>query len=227
MNYKRKSRRRFFLLMRPRTPPISSEFRGGGVWTPNPPSVPLVLDVLNLLWWNRKWTQCSICSTPSVRSAGGRYFLLQAVRSRGTWCSWVFWWTCHICRYLICPVFLGQSRFYGVWGALSRSPANFCSGNHMSRGFPSHKNAKFLTKCTNILAFPLCEKTYTGCPRRNGQNFGRVFLMLNYTDIAQNTYIQSWTVTEIMAREIWNFDSCYTLIDYQIHIKTGRNMWFL
>jgi len=68
---------------------------------------------------------------------------------------------------------------------------------------------------------------YTGCPRRNGQNFGRVFLMLNYTDITQNTYVQSWTVTEMMAREVWNFDSCYTLIDYQIHIKTGRNMWFL
>ena len=32
---------------------------------------------------------------------------------------------------------------------------------------------------------------YTGCPRRNGQNFGKVFLMLNYTDITQNTYIQS------------------------------------
>jgi len=31
----------------------------------------------------------------------------------------------------------------------------------------------------------------TGCPRRNGQNFGRVFLMLNYTDITRNTYIQS------------------------------------
>ena len=56
---------------------------------------------------------------------------------------------------------------------------------------------------------------------------GRVFLMLNYTDLTQNTYIQSWTVTEIMAREVWNFDSCYTLTDYQIHIKTGRNMWFL
>ena len=68
---------------------------------------------------------------------------------------------------------------------------------------------------------------YTGCPRRNVPNFGRVFLMLKYTDITQNTYIQSWTVTEIMAREVWNFDSCYTLIDYQIHIKTGRNMWFL
>ena len=54
-----------------------------------------------------------------------------------------------------------------------------------------------------------------------------VFLMLKYTDITQNNYIQSWTVTEIMAREVWNFDSCYTLTDYQIHIKTGRNMWFL
>ena len=43
---------------------------------------------------------------------------------------------------------------------------------------------------------------YTGCPRRNGQNFGRVFLKLNYTDITQNSYIQSRTVTEIMAREV-------------------------
>ena len=32
---------------------------------------------------------------------------------------------------------------------------------------------------------------YTGCHRRNGPNFGRVFLMLNYTDVTQNTYIQS------------------------------------
>jgi len=65
------------------------------------------------------------------------------------------------------------------------------------------------------------------CPRRNVPDFGRVFLMLKYTDITQNTYVQSWTVTEIMPSEVWNFDSCYTLVDYQIHIKTGRNMWFL
>ena len=36
---------------------------------------------------------------------------------------------------------------------------------------------------------------FTGCPRRNVQYFGRVFLMLNSTDTTQNTYIQSWTVT--------------------------------
>jgi hypothetical protein len=32
---------------------------------------------------------------------------------------------------------------------------------------------------------------YTGCPRRKGPNFGRVFLRSNYTNITQNTYIQS------------------------------------
>ena len=42
---------------------------------------------------------------------------------------------------------------------------------------------------------------YTGCPRRNVPDFGRVFVMLKYSDITQNTYVQSWTVTEIMARE--------------------------
>jgi hypothetical protein len=42
---------------------------------------------------------------------------------------------------------------------------------------------------------------YTGCSRRKGPNFGRVFLRSNYTDITQNTYIQSSMVTEILARE--------------------------
>ena len=31
---------------------------------------------------------------------------------------------------------------------------------------------------------------YTECPRRNLPDFGRVFLMLKYTDITQNTYVQ-------------------------------------
>jgi hypothetical protein len=74
--------------------------------------------------------------------------------------------------------------------------------------------------------YSICD-VYTGCPGRNVKNFGRLFLMLNYTDITQKTYIQSWMVTKIMAREVWNFDICYSLIDYQIHIETGRNMWFL
>ena len=38
--------------------------------------------------------------------------------------------------------------------------------------------------------------------------FGRVLLMLNYTDITQNTYIQSWTFTEIMAIEKCGFLGC-------------------
>ena len=39
---------------------------------------------------------------------------------------------------------------------------------------------------------------YTGCPRRKGPNLGRMFLRSNYTDITQNTYIQSSMVTEIL-----------------------------
>ena len=65
---------------------------------------------------------------------------------------------------------------------------------------------------------------YTGCPAWNVPHFGRMFLTLKYTDITQNTYIRSWTVTEIMARKVWKYDSSYTLTDYQIHIKTTRNI---
>ena len=36
----------------------------------------------------------------------------------------------------------------------------------------------------------LLKQQYTGCNRRNGPDFGRVFLMLNYTEKPQNTYIQ-------------------------------------
>jgi len=36
----------------------------------------------------------------------------------------------------------------------------------------------------------VCVCVYTGCPRRNVPDFGRVFLMLKYTDITQDTYIQ-------------------------------------
>jgi hypothetical protein len=43
---------------------------------------------------------------------------------------------------------------------------------------------------------------YTGFPRRNVPDFGMVFLILKYTDITQNTYVQICTVTEIMAREV-------------------------
>jgi len=58
----------------------------------------------------------------------------------------------------------------------------------------------------------LCWRRHTGCSRRNGPDFGRVFLRSYYTDITQNTYIQSSMVTKILAREVWNFDSYYSLI---------------
>ena len=64
----------------------------------------------------------------------------------------------------------------------------------------------------------LCKtELYTGCPRRNVRDFGRVFLRSNYTDITQNTYIQSWTVTDIMAIEMCGLLGCR---------RTVRRPWF-
>ena len=42
---------------------------------------------------------------------------------------------------------------------------------------------------------------YVGCPWGNVPDFGRMFFKLKYTYITKNTYIRSWKVTEIMARE--------------------------
>ena len=48
------------------------------------------------------------------------------------------------------------------------------------------------TPCLTSLSFRTDgDPNYTGCPRRNVPDFGGVFLMLNYTDITQNTYVQS------------------------------------
>ena len=138
----------------------------------------------------------------------------------------------------------GQKNFSLLRCQISCSNFNFTLLNriHLSRWqeqgeklqifhMKIHLHIEF-TENISLLLFPSPTKSrlifyYTGCPRRKGANFGRVFLMLNYTDITQNTYIQCSMVTEILAREVWNFNSYYALIDYQIHIETGRNMWFL
>ena len=123
------------------------------------------------------------------------------------------------CKYFVCKVFKWRCQHQQCSYSLINMARNL---NHYSV-WVFHLNTFFVIEF-HWESF-MC--VYAGCPRRNGQNFGRVFLMLKYTDITQNTYIQSSTVMEIMAREVWKYDSCYTLTDYQIHIKTGRNMWFL
>ena len=130
MNCKWKSRRRFFLHMWSRTPPISLEFLGG-IWTPQTPPL----------------------GTP-----------LAAIPSFSSHFIW------HLTPlYTSCIQFLPTSHTLEL--------------------------SAFYINISNTLTL------YTGCPRRNVKYFGRVFLMLNYTDITQNNYFQSWTVTELMAIE--------------------------
>ena len=45
--------------------------------------------------------------------------------------------------------------------------------------------------CIPVVCLKLVFYIHTECPRRNVPDLGRVFLMLKYTDITQNTSIQS------------------------------------
>ena len=54
-----------------------------------------------------------------------------------------------------------------------------------------HRIVQDAANPNTIRATPGSAVTYTGCNRRKGPDFGRVFLMLNYTENPQNTYIQS------------------------------------
>jgi len=56
---------------------------------------------------------------------------------------------------------------------------------------PRVRRGSYKKKGQHEFAIHLNFRTYTGCPKRNVKYFGRVFLMLNYIDITQNTYIQS------------------------------------
>ena len=58
----------------------------------------------------------------------------------------------------------------------------------------------FVMRLGNVIIITTPD-VHKGCNRRNVPDFGRVFLMLNYTEKHQNTYIQSSMVTEILARE--------------------------
>jgi hypothetical protein len=51
---------------------------------------------------------------------------------------------------------------------------------------------KIPSRCKYFVVLEYINFIYTVCPRSKDQNFGRVFFILIYTDISQNTYIQSW-----------------------------------
>ena len=122
---------------------------------------------------------------------------------------------------------LVDERFFWTSGCIRTPAAEYVHRSFLIRALATLSKACYLRTLSSAKYIYIYIYIYTGCPRRKGPNFGRVFLRWNYIDITQNTYIQSSMVTEISAREVWNFDSCYSLTDYQIHIETGTNIWFL
>ena len=79
-----------------------------------------------------------------------------------------------------------HKHFYSMLAHTKSEMLCTCVRRYMIRYLPqtgSHPVAVVLTIVTYIYIYR--------CPRRNVPNFGRVFLRLKYTDITQNTYIQS------------------------------------
>ena len=66
--------------------------------------------------------------------------------------------------------------------------AGECRSIHTT-AYNSIKNSILVGTELNKDLIKLIQSHYTGCNRRNGPNFGRVFLMLNYTEKPQNTYM--------------------------------------
>ena len=78
----------------------------------------------------------------------------------------------------------------------------FCTWRHVSAAHTAiFRPAYNRTRPFMCAQYGIPHCLHTGCPRRNVPDVGTVFLMLKYTDITQNTSVQSWTVTEIMAWE--------------------------
>ena len=62
---------------------------------------------------------------------------------------------------------------------------------HAQVNFPGICQAGILFYIYVGVGVGVCIYVYTECPRRNVPDFGRAFLTLKYTDITQNTYLQS------------------------------------
>ena len=112
-----------------------------------------------------------------------------------------------------------QSYVLNIWCNIILQPMPSSSKSSLSLKLPHQKpviwqrahilSHYLISRCITVRYFqtstPIHTKVYwiqrsvpyTGCNRRNGPDFGRVFLMLNYTEKPQNTYIQSSMFTEI------------------------------
>ena len=104
--------------------------------------------------------------------------------------------------------FIVSNRSLLFWVSNGHESVTVQNRTHVYMNFFHHKDLGNhpLHLCPNVVKHPVYTQIRLGLyiyrvSRRNLPDFGRVFLTLNYNDITQNTYIRSWTATEIITRE--------------------------
>ena len=158
-----------------------------GEYPPTPPS-PHSLNNIEVSWYGN-WTVCSW-----VGESGGKN---NACNANDKPPSWVH----HPLAGFVTRFTRGRVQEFKN----ARNSVTVQTRTHVCMNFFDHKDVgnhllQYVHKSWNTLYIYVY---IYRCPRRKGPNFGRVFLRSNYTDITQNTYIQSSMVTEILAREKW------------------------
>ena len=135
------------------------------------------------------------------------------------------------------PISLGLHDPWNQSDRLSRNVCNISSYQSTLRNTPEERNFHLhhdevwhhADDCKSFSPFHhrVIIAVYTGCNRRNGPDFGRVFLMLNYTEKPpKHLYpkLNGYGDNGQWSLKLWQLLHTYWL---QIHIETGRNMWFL
>jgi hypothetical protein len=138
---------------------------------------------VNCNWVDTRWQQCST-----------------HLHTNNTEKNFIFFSSTNLYEFWLAQLFLFIVSSLAPYVSSSSLPS---FSGHFSRHLPI-----LILTLVSVLLLMVSIYIYTKCPRRKGPNFGRVFLKSNYTDITQNTYIQSSMLTEILAREKCGFLWC-------------------
>ena len=147
--------------------------------------------ITQVVYWKRKVHRIyRVNLSSTVRSAGGLVAFRAVCWGNCSRMLWIELAVCHVGIATVCIASVGiadrqNTSIIRISLKIYYQLRQVCLSVFLSAW------NKWATARRNCVKCYIYLYTYTGCPRRNVAGFGRVFVMLKYTDITQNTYVQS------------------------------------